>query len=144
MISNDLIQAAIISHLKADTTLVDWLTALSAGEEIRETQWQGVQFGYPAVRVQIGTQMPGGNGPCYVTTGETPFTVLSFSEHDSSQQADQLMGLVEDALLGNHLSGSGFRTGPVLSDGLIKATRTGERLWQAVGLFRMQLYGGLP
>ncbi len=144
MISNDLVQAAIVAQLKADTPLVDWLTARTSGSEIRETQWQGRTFSYPAVRVQIGAQLPGGNGPCYVTTGEAPFTVLSFSEQDSSQQADQLMGLVNDALLGKHLSGSGFRTGPVLSDGLIKATRIGERLWQAVGLFRMQLYGGLP
>jgi hypothetical protein len=144
MISNDLIQAAIITTLKADTTLVNWLTAEGVGDEIREAQWQGRDFEYPAVRVQAGNQQAGGNGPCYVTTGETPFIIYCYSENDSSQQADQLAGLVDDALLGKHLSGSGFSTGPVLSDGLIKATRTGERVWQGTFLGRMQLYGGLP
>lgn len=144
MISNDLVQASIIAKLKADTTLVAWLTVEGAGDEIREGQYQGRNFVYPAVRAQLGTQQPGGNGPCYVTTGETTFMVQSFSESDSSQGADQLAGLVEDALLGKHLAGTGFHTGPVLCDGHIKAVRTGERVWQAITQFRMQLYGGFP
>lgn len=144
MISNDLVQAAIISRLQADAALIAWLTAEGAVSEIREAQWQGRTFVYPAVRVQVGTQLAGGNGPCYTTTGETAFTIYCFGEDDSSRLADQLAGLVDDALLGRHLSGSGFSTGPVLSDGLIKAVRTGERVWQATFLGRMQLYGGLP
>ncbi len=144
MLSNDLIQAAIITKLKANTALTNFLTAASAANEIREAQWQGREFVYPAVRVQVGTQAAGGNGPCYVTTGQTPFTIYCYSEQDSSRQSDQLAGLVDDALLGLRLSGTGFRTGPVLSDGLVKAVRTGERTWQAIFLGRMQLYGGLP
>lgn len=144
MISNDLIQAALIAKLKADTALVAWLTAESAANEIREIQWQGAQFVYPAVRAGAGSQLPGGNGPCYTTTGQTPFSVLAFAEDDSSQNADILAGLVEDALLGKKLTGTGFSSGPILSDGLVHATRTGERVWQAVFLGRMQLYGGFP
>ena len=144
MLSNDLVQAAVITKLKANATLVAFLTAASAADEIREAQWQGRDFVYPAVRIQIGTQEPGGNGPCYTTTGQTAFSILCFSEHDSSEQADQLAGLVDDALLGLHISGSGFKTGPVLSDGQVKAVRTGERVWMATFLGRMQLYGGLP
>lgn len=144
MISNDLVQAALVAALKANAALVAWLTARSAPNEIREAQWQGDSFTYPAVRVQVGTQLANGNGPCYPVNGEVPFTIYAFSESDSSQQADVLAGLVGAALLGNHLSGTGFTTGPVLSDGLVHATRTGERVWQAVFLGRMQLYGGLP
>ena len=58
MISNDLVQAAIVAKLKADTTLVAWLTARSAENEIRESQWQGTVFSFPAVRVELGTQEP--------------------------------------------------------------------------------------
>lgn len=144
MLSNDLIQAAIIDKLQADTALMAWLTGLSVSDEIREAFWQGTEFSYPNVRVQVGSQLAGGNGPCYVMTGQTPFTIYCYSEADSSMQADQLAGLVEDALLGKHIAGSGFRTGPVLSDGLVHAARTGERVWQATFLGRMQLYGGLP
>jgi len=141
MIANDLIQAAIISALKADTTLTDWLTALNAGSEIRETSWAGVTFSYPAVRVQVGTQAPGpADSTCYLTSGEVPFTVLSFSESDSSQQADHLAGLVNAALIGARVSGTGFRSLLIQSDGLTHATRTGERTWRAIGLYRMQIY----
>lgn len=141
MIRNDLIQAAIVAKLKANTTLVNWLTARSAGSEIREATWQGRDFVYPCVRVQVGTQEPDGNGPCYTTNGSTTFTLFSYSEHDSSQECDELAGVANAALLGLHIAGTGFTTGPVLSDALIKATRTGERVWESVGLYRMQVYG---
>lgn len=141
MIANNLVQAAIITALKANTTLTDWLTARSAGDEIRETSWAGVTFSYPAVRVQIGTQAPGPvNSTCYLSTGEIPFTVLSFSESDSSQQADTLAGLVNAALIGSRISGTGFRSLVIQSDGLTHATRTAERTWRAIGLYRMQIY----
>lgn len=141
MIANNLIQAAIIAELKADSALVDWLTAESAADEIRETQWQGAAFVYPAVRVAAGTQLPDGpTSHCYPTNGETTFTVLSFAEDDSSQNADILAGLVNDALLGKRLSGTGFKSLSIMSNGLSHAIRTGERVWQANGLYRMYIY----
>lgn len=141
MIANNTIQAALISHLKADTPLVNWLTGYAAENEIREIEWQAAQFVYPGVRIGIGTQVPDGpTSVCYLTNGEVPFTALCFGEGDSSSQADELAGLVNDALLGKRVSGSGFRSMAVQSDGLTHATRTGERVWRAVGLYRMQIY----
>lgn len=140
MISNEVFQAAVISRLKADTTLTAWLTARSAGDEVRESQWQGAAFTYPAVRVDVGTQTPLGNGPCYLENGVITFTVLSFSEQDSSKQADTLAGLVNTALMGRQLSGTGFRSLAIKSDGLTSASRIGERLWRSVGLYRAVIY----
>lgn len=141
MISPELTQAAIITKLKANATLTAWLTARSAGSEIRELQWQGAAFVYPAVRVQVGRQLPDGlTSVCYETNGELTFTAVSYSENDSSLQADQLAGLVNEALLGQVLSGSGFRSLRIQSDGLTKATRTGERVWQATGLYRAYIF----
>ena len=141
MISPELIQAAIITKLKANIALTDFLTALSAGDEIRESQWTGVTFTYPAVRVEAGTQIPDGDlGTCHTTRSEVPFTVASFSDGDSSRQADTLAGLVNAALFGIRLSGMGFRSMIINSDGLIHAARTAERAWRSVGLYRMRLY----
>ena len=141
MISNVEIQKALIAQLKADTDLVAWLTALSAGNEIRETNWQGATFSYPAVRAAVGSQLPGPNASkCYLTTGETPFTIVSLSESDSSQQADELANLVNAALVGKRITGTGFGSLSIMSDGLSHAVRTTERLWRAVGLYRMQIY----
>lgn len=141
MISNNVIQAAVVAQLQANTALTNWLTSKSATGEIREANYQGTQFVYPATRVDVGTQSPGPETSiCYLTTGETTFTVLSFSEADSSKEADELTGLVNDALMGQRLSGTGFKTLAIQSDGLIHADRLAPRIWRATGLYRMQLY----
>lgn len=141
MISNELFQAAVVAKLKANTALVNWLTALSAGNEIRETSWQGATFTYPAVRVEAGNQLPGPQtSVCYLTTGEITFTVQSFSESDSSKQADELAGMVNNALMGTRLNGTGFNSLSIQSDGLTHAARTAERVWRSVGLYRVQIY----
>ena len=141
MIGNDAIQAAIIAKLKANTALVAWLTALSAGDEIRETQWQGTVFAYPAVRASVGNQLPdAGMGTCYLSSGEFTFTVYSYSESDSSMQADQLAKLVNDALIGARLSGTGFATMSIKCEGMPHATRQAERVWSAANVYRANLY----
>ncbi len=119
-----------------------WLTAQSAGDEIREAQWQGAAFVYPAVRVEVGSQTPESEtSHCYETNGIVPFTVLSFTEDDSSQNVDILASLVNTAIFGKRISGTGFAGLAIRSDGLSHATRTGERTWRAIGLYRMYIYG---
>lgn len=141
MLANNVIQAAIVAKLKANTTLTDWLTNRSSSNEVREANYQGASFSYPAVRVEAGTQQPGPvNSVCYLTTGEIPFSVYCYSESDSSKQADVLAGLVNAALVGQRIQGSGFSSLIIQSDGLTHATRTAERVWRAVVLCRMQIY----
>lgn len=146
MIDNNLIQAAIVAYLKADTALIAYLTTYEAEAEVREAEWQGSVFLYPCVRVELGTQTEEGNPPCYSTL---PFTIYSSSEQDSSLQANHLAGLVQDALKGKQLSGTGFTTGRVISDGNVAARRTrnrsgraGSRVWEATNFYRMNVYGG--
>lgn len=155
MIDNNLIQAAIVTKLKANAALVGYLTQFGAQDEIRESQYQAAGFLYPNVRVELGTQIEEGNPPCYSTT---PFTVYSYSEKDSSQEANQLAGYVNRAfgfdangahtpqavLVTGSSVGSSFHSGIIISDGSIAARRVSERVWQAVGLYRMNIYGGTP
>lgn len=140
MIDNDLIQAAIVAKLKANAALVAYLTQQGAGGEIREAQYQARQFLFPAVRVELGTQIEEGNPPCYSTLS---FTVYAYSEENSSQEANELAGLVTRALLRNNVTGSGWHSQLIISDGNIAARRTKERVWQAVNLYRMNVYGGV-
>ena len=140
MIDNDLIQAAIVARLKANTALITYLTTFNAQNEIRESQWQGAEFVYPAVRVEMGTQIEEGDPPCYSTI---PFTVYSYSEKDSSREANQLAGYVNDTLLRQLVLGSGWNSGIIIMDGLIAARRVSERVWQAINLYRMNVYGGV-
>lgn len=140
MIDNDLIQAAIVAKLKADSALIAFLTTFGAQDEVREFQYQAAGFLYPNVRVDLGTQIEEGNPPCYSTL---PFTVYSYSEADSSRQANQLAGYVNDALLRKSVTGSGWHSQLIITDGAIAARRTSERVWQAVNLYRMNVYGGI-
>lgn len=139
MISPELIQAGIIAHLKADTTLVAWLTGFSAGSEIRENQWQGRQFVYPAVRVDLLPQTEPGNPPCY---SQVLFNVFAFAEGDSSKDAAILSGMLDTALLRKKFSGAGYSSGLVISLGTVSPIRTAERVWQALGQYQTNLYGG--
>lgn len=140
MIDNDLIQVAIVAKLKANSALTTWLSTRSTADEIREGQFQGREILYPSVRVELGAQIEDGNPPCYSTL---PFTVYSYSEQGSSQEANQLAGFVQDALLRKNVTGSGWQSQLIVSDGMIAARRTSERVWQAVCLYRMNIYGGV-
>lgn len=140
MISNELVADAIIAALKADADLVAWLTARSSADEIRENQWQGRDFTYPAVRLDLGDQVEVGNDPCF---SEIPFTVFGFAEGDSSRDANILAGLISAALVRTRNNGTGFTGGLVANDAMTGAARTGEKIWRAPGLYRMKLYGGI-
>lgn len=139
MIRNDLIQAGIVSQLLADTALTSFLTTAGATGEIREAQFQGREFLYPNVRVELGTQTEDGDPPCF---SGLPFTIYCHSENDSSQEANELAGLVNDALIRKVFTGTGFRSGIIQADGAISAIRATERIWQAVNQYITNIYGG--
>lgn len=139
MISPELIQAGIIAKLKADSALTTFLTDRSAGDEIRENQWQGRQFVYPAIRVDLLTQTEPGNPPCY---SQTAFNVFAFTEGDSSKDCGILTGLVDTALIRKKFDGTGYNSGIVSSLGTVPPIRTAERTWQALGQYQANLFGG--
>ena len=138
-IPNQDVQASIIAKMKDASTLVAWLTARSVESEIRENQWQGRDFTYPATRVDLLPQVPLGNPPC---VSEVGFNVHCFSESDSSRQADTLAGLVEEALARTAFIGTGYRSGLVRTESLVPANRTAERIWQATVQFIAMLQKG--
>lgn len=140
MINPNLIRAAIIAKLQADTALAAWLTARSASSEIRESQWQGVTFVYPAIRIDLLPQTEDGNPPCY---SNQPFNAFAFTEGDSSAECGDLLILLDAALIRNQIVGTGFTTGLITSLGSIPPNRTSERVWQATGQYQMNIFGGI-
>jgi hypothetical protein len=142
MVDNKLIQRAILNKLKADTTLIAWMTVYDAENEIKEFNWQSSNFIYPNIRISLGTQTENGNPPCF---SELAFTIYCNMEGDSSALTDELAYIVNKALLRKNLlptAGDGFTTGIVSSGGTIKAARLSERIWQAVNSYNVQIYGG--
>ena len=82
-------QAAIIVYLKSITSLV---TALGDVKQIKEYFWQGTDFVYPGVRLQMGIARAQGEPNC--GRWLLPFYVLCFSEQKSSKECSQLASIV--------------------------------------------------
>lgn len=126
MISNDVLQAAWISKLKSITAIVN---ELSSEDEIKEDQWQGTTFTYPAVRVALGTQTPIGDPECRRAEGIV--TIQVFTEDGSSKNADRIAGIINTALYGKAFVKNGVRFSMVRTTGLVPAFRKDERTWQS-------------
>ena len=138
MISNALIQKALIARLKADSGVT---AILNGDEEVREGQWQGRTFVYPNVRVAIGNQAPRVEmEPCEWSV--LTFSILCMSEERSSLEADNLANAVNEALNEKAWDEAtdGFRFHKIRSAGLQSATRMSERIWRANATFLARLH----
>jgi hypothetical protein len=120
-------QAALITYLKSITALV---TALgNDASKIKEYFWQGEDFTYPAVRLQMGIARADGEPNCGKWL--LPFYVLCFSEQKSSKEASQLASIVATI--------HGFEPGTINGvafvrfyvDQIIPAVRQDELTWRS-------------
>lgn len=96
-------QASVIALLKADAALVAVVAA-----EIREAEWQGTAFVYPACRVDESDLRPQGTGGCAEDWTALTGAIRVFSKEESSGQCLDLLGLVQTAIQRRHLIGLGY------------------------------------
>jgi len=99
------IQAALITLLKADAPLV---AALADAGAIKEAEWRGTDFEYPAVRVDITGGSPQGNGACAEQWIGVAGSIIVLSKEDSSAECLTLLGLVQNAVQRKRLTGVGM------------------------------------
>jgi hypothetical protein len=85
------VQIALLAYLKAQASLV---TLLTVSNNIKETQWQGTDFVYPAVRV--GNDVLPSQDGC--KPDEVEGAILCFSEQKSSKQCSQIASEVSKIL----------------------------------------------
>ena len=144
MISPELIQKAVIAKLKANTALV---TALGSSDKIKESQYQSTDFTYPAVRVDVNEQTPIGNGVDHLKLSTVGWSVRCYSEKDSSFEANNLLGLVLDALFNTQIiNATDENAVPHFTMIRIDATttqnaiRTAERLWYSECFFESVIH----
>jgi len=137
MISPAQAQEGIIAKLKANITLVAWLTALSVASEIRESYWQADEFKYPNVRVDIGVCTPFPNDTCDMVKSDIGFSVAAFSREASSKQCGQLIGLVVNSLFGASINHTAYKAQRIFLLRLVGPQRAGEDVWVSRADFRM-------
>lgn len=132
-LNNVQIQSALIAYLKATTTLTDVVTAA----EIRENQWQGTEYIYPNVRVKLNDNRPA-EVNCDVSN--CMFSILIFSQLDSSIQAEQIAGIIDVALHAHSFSSNNIRFS-LWRMNIIPAIRIDTRTWRSEIQFRGTLTG---
>ena len=124
MISPRDAQAATIALLKADASL-----DAAVGAEIRESDWQGTAFVYPAVRVDLAQLRPEGTGACAESWSALNARIQVWSNEDSGGECLDLLGLVQVALQRKRLAGAGYTSLEIKIDMTVLPFRDGE-LWR--------------
>ena len=125
IIRNDLIQTALVSKLQGEATV---LAELSDTDEIREDQWQGTEFSYPAIRVRMISNKPLKNSNCDQSSIGVGLQV--FSEYASSMEADRIAGIIDTALHDKPFSQDGLLIA-LRTEDLIPAIRSNMRTWKS-------------
>jgi hypothetical protein len=118
------VKEGLITYLKSKTSITDKLSG--GANEIREVQWQGVEFTYPNVRVRIRELVP--YNDCGLATIASHIYV--FSEDASSKEADEIAGIIANELNENHFSSAGVAYNLWVTD-VISAIRQDIRTWRA-------------
>lgn len=95
-------QAAWIAYLKSKTQLV---SLLDSSLQIKEQQWQGDEFKYPAIRVAVD-YFPSVNG---CGTDDIDVMIDVFSEEKSSKQAAHIAAVLQSILHKHPLSQNGVK-----------------------------------
>lgn len=129
MIDNEQIKTAIISKLKANTTIV---AALPTVNEIRETQWQGTDFQYPNLRVRVIDNTPVGRSGCYQNVS---IGIMAFSEQASSKEADQISGIIMRELNDSYFTENGLAFNLRITN-ITPAARVDARTWRSEAIFK--------
>lgn len=152
MIDNSVIKADFIASLKGNATLIAALTkpdpdvqgqTIGGAENIKESQWAGTDFIFPAVRAKINRQVPITNRQ-NCDHARLSFSIRVLTEGGSSKQSDEIAGIVSDHFHGDagggkFFQGTGWST-YLRGSGLGAAVRTGERLWMSEAFFEGTVY----
>jgi hypothetical protein len=146
--SLDLAQAALITYLKSIPALNTALTTPSSPSgsysQIKEYYWQGTDFTYPAVRLQLGSARPEVPEPrCGLW--KLPFYIMCFSENKSSKECSRLASIIVSAI-------HGFQSGLMQSidfhmfyvDQVVPPIRQDELTWRSevIAHTSMDLWAG--
>ena len=123
---NDEIQAALIAYLKADAIITAQLA--NAGQ-IKEDQYQGTNFVYPAVRLNLISNEPLNQDANCPHTRIT-LSILVYTEADSSLEADRIAGIINGELHSQQFIASGIAIS-LHATNLVPAVKSDIRTWRS-------------
>lgn len=137
LISDELIQADLITKLKSITSVTSLLPDGTGG--VKELQWQGDTFQYPCVRLDIedsGYEFDE-QERCQLYFVE--FSVYIFSQERSSKQCSQIKGLLENYLTSRGWTGTSTKFNRLILIDTVPSTREDENTWRAQLVYRSRI-----
>lgn len=135
MIGNHVLQSDLVADLRAAVAIT---TLLASSGEVRELQYQGADFAYPALRIHIDDNRP-------IITREQcdhanlSFTVRVFAEGGSSRPASTIANAVNSRLHRRNLHGTGWYTW-LRTSAFLGPRMVAENLWMVELVFRGVVY----
>jgi len=135
MIHPEVVQIDLIADLKGTTSIT---SLLASADEVKESQYQGTRWNYPALRLAIIAQTPIiGPEPCDLV--RFSFAIRVYTEGGSSKSNSHLLGIVNDRYHRRIFEAptwiSVFR-----SAGLNNPSRATDKLWRGEALFEGTIY----
>lgn len=127
LVRADQVRAAIIANMKANATI---LATLTDTDEIRESSWNGTEFSYPNYRVRINRLAP--YRDCYQ---EFEASIYCYSEKQSSQEAEEMVGTVANVYHETAFTQNGIHFTSVYAD-LIPAIKETNLEWRGEVILR--------
>ena len=124
MISISDIQAAFVTSLRADSLV----TAVIPGDEVRKNQWQGKDFVYPNIRVDMLPERPATMSNCEGNYVDVQFRV--FSEKTSSKEANDIAVIIANKFHNKSLT-MGAMSFRLVCASLVPANRVDQKTWEA-------------
>ena len=138
MLRDDQIQAALVAYLKSNTDIVAELGAEGTDEdEIREDTWQGTEFSYPNIRVNLISNVPT-NDNC--PTSRIVVSFMVFTEDSSSQLSDRIAGIINTTLNYRSFVSNNIAFTARITN-LVPAVRRDQRTWMSEARFSMLVSG---
>ena len=135
MIAPHVIQADIVADVLAQASIT---SLLASAAEVREDQYQGTVYGYPAVRVAIIAQTPLlGPYPCDLATLQ--LTLRVYTEGGSSRSNSVILSAINDQYHRNIFRATTWNIW-LRSVGLTNPTRQGNKLWRGEAIFSGTVY----
>lgn len=139
MISDEVFQADIIAKLKSITSVTALLPEQASG--IKESQWQGDTFQYPAVRLDLERSGYYFDEQERCSLYRLEFSIYVFSQERSSKQCSQITGLIENAMTSTGFTGiSGTHYQRVKLEDKVSAFRQDEHTWRSQLIYSTRAY----
>lgn len=136
MIDTWRILADLIAALRGKATVT---SLLDSATEVREINYMGDEFGYPAIRVRIDTHEPmRGPEPC--DNSIAIFSIFVYTEDASSLTCQEITAAVKDFLHRSQLAGIGYNIATILSTGISAPAPTGPQTWMQRSGYRANIY----